>query len=80
MITMKALISVSGDIKRLIVNINSFPLGRRMAGYLILLIGFALFIASAAVCLLGFWGLVESILNGSFPPNIDPEDSEWDIR
>jgi hypothetical protein len=77
---MKALISVSGDIKRLIVNINSFPLGRRMGGYLILLIGFALFVASSAVCLLGLWGLLESILDGSSPPYIDPEESEWDIR
>lgn len=77
---MKALISVSGDIKRLIVNINSFPIGRRLGGYLILLIGLALFVGSATVCLLGLWGLLESILDGSFPPYIDPEESEWDIR
>jgi len=77
---MRYLISISGDIKRLIVNINGFPIGRRVGGYLMLLIGFILFVSSAAVCVLGLWGLLGALLDGSFPPYIDPEESEWDIR
>lgn len=77
---MKTLISVSGDIKRLIGNINGFPIGRRLGGYLMLLIGLLLFVSSAAVCIIALWGFLESILDGSFMPNIDPDESEWDIR
>lgn len=80
MITMNTLVTVSGDIKRLIVNINSFPIGRRMGGYLMLLIGLLLLVSSAAVCIIATWGLLVSLFDGSFPPYIDPDESEWDIR
>lgn len=77
---MKTLISISGDIKQLIININSFPTGRRLGGYLMLLIGLLLFLFSAAVCIIALWGFLESVLNGSFMPYIDPDESEWDVR
>ncbi len=77
---MKVLISALSDIKRLVIDINSFPIGRRIGGYVILLIALFALLTSTFVCVLGLWGLIESVLDGSFPPYIDPEESEWDIR
>lgn len=65
--------------KQMVITINGNPIGLRLLGYLMLLVGFALLVSSVIVVAFMAWGILESLLAGNFPPSIN-ENSDWDIR
>jgi hypothetical protein len=69
---------ILSDIHKLVAHINKLPILNRVFGYLILLIGAVLGLASLVFCLFMIWSLITTILDGSLFDNA-PAD-EWDIR
>ncbi|MDQ0062394.1 hypothetical protein [Paenibacillus harenae] len=77
---MRDFIEVARRFIGFIVEINGFPLSRKIGAYALVIAGFLIAIPSAIFCLLFGWAIISGIFDGSIFPNIDPDSTEWDIR
>jgi len=67
-------------LKQTIKDINALPIGNRVIGYSMLLIGLLMFLFGVSFALFVVWALLNGESNGTFPPHFDPDTFEWGIR